>query len=655
MRHLVLGNGSLLVCLDSFLELRDLYFPYVGMENHVSGHRCRLGFWVDGAFSWTSEADWEREVALEEEALVGRARLVHPVLGLEARLRCGVHYRHNVFVREVCIRNRAPSGREVRVFFHHDFSLGGSEVADTACYDPATGGVLHYKRDRYLLAAGRGAGAGLFQYSVGLKRFGGAEGTWRDAEDGWLEGNPVAHGAVDSVLGLRLALGPGEEGRVSCWLAAGESYPEAAGLCRLASERTPEGLLEETRRYWACWLGEDRDLADLSPRARSLLKQSLLLVRAHCDNRGAILAAADSDIMLTARDHYAYCWPRDGAFVALACDRAGRPEVALRFFEFCTRALAEEGFFFQKYNPDGTPGSTWHSRVQRGEPQLPIQEDETALAVVALWHHYRCFRDHEFTTHFYQAFARRAADFLASYRDEATGLPRPSYDLWEERRGVFAFTAAAVWAGLEAARNLALLSGEEGRAAGYGQAAAEVRAGLRKHLFSRDLGRFLRGVYPEYGGLRPDPALDASLAGIFLLGAFPAAAEEVARTLAAVREGLWVRTPVGGVARYTGDWYFRRSDDPSRVPGNPWLLTTLWLAEWHTAAAREKEDLEPARRLLEWAAERALDTGVLPEQLDPFTGEPLSVAPLAWSHASFVLAALNYAARCRALGRAPRR
>jgi GH15 family glucan-1,4-alpha-glucosidase len=49
-RALVLGNGETLVCLDEFGFVRDFYFPYVGLENHVSGNRHRIGIMVDGVF-----------------------------------------------------------------------------------------------------------------------------------------------------------------------------------------------------------------------------------------------------------------------------------------------------------------------------------------------------------------------------------------------------------------------------------------------------------------------------------------------------------------------------------------------------------------------------------------------------------------------------
>jgi len=175
-----------------------------------------------------------------------------------------------------------------------------------------------------------------------------------------------------------------------------------------------------------------------------------------------------------------------------------------------------------------------------------------------------------------------------------------------------------------------------------------VRAGLLRHMWDANLGRFLRGYVVRVGGERErDPTLESSVAGLYLFGVLPPADPRVAATMRAVREGLWVKTRVGGLARYARDHYFRRTGDFERVPGNPWIVCTLWLALWHVATARSPEELRPARELLEWAAQHALPGGILPEQLHPETGEPLSVAPLTWSHATYVFAVLQYLERAR--------
>jgi len=78
------------------------------------------------------------------------------------------------------------------------------------------------------------------------------------------------------------------------------------------------------------------------------------------------------------------------------------------------------------------------------------------------------------------------------------------------------------------------------------------------------------------------------------------------------------------------------------VPGNPWFITTLWLADWYAVIAQEPEDLKPALKLLEWVASHALPSGVLAEQVNPYTNAPLSVSPLTWSHAAYIATVQSY-------------
>ena len=128
------------------------------------------------------------------------------------------------------------------------------------------------------------------------------------------------------------------------------------------------------------------------------------------------------------------------------------------------------------------------------------------------------------------------------------------------------------------------------------------------------------------------------LYGIFEFGVLPADDVRVEKTMRAVETGLWVKTDVGGVARYQNDYYQQVSRDVKRVPGNPWFICTLWLAEWYIA----RSELDKGLELLNWVVDRASESGVLAEQIHPFTNQPLSVSPLTWSHSTFVLTVIEY-------------
>ena len=52
-RDIPVGNGRLLVTFDRHYQIRDLYFPHVGQENHAGAGPCRFGVYADVVTSGT--------------------------------------------------------------------------------------------------------------------------------------------------------------------------------------------------------------------------------------------------------------------------------------------------------------------------------------------------------------------------------------------------------------------------------------------------------------------------------------------------------------------------------------------------------------------------------------------------------------------------
>jgi GH15 family glucan-1,4-alpha-glucosidase len=124
--------------------------------------------------------------------------------------------------------------------------------------------------------------------------------------------------------------------------------------------------------------------------------------------------------------------------------------------------------------------------------------------------------------------------------------------------------------------------------------------------------------------LQYDATADISLLGISVpFSVVPASNERMARTADTIERLLTV-PDVGGIKRYEDDTY---------AGGNPWILTTLWLAQYRAASGQYEE----AKRLLRWALDHRTNAGLLPEQVDKHTGTTAWVVPLTWSHAMFVL------------------
>ena len=302
-----------------------------------------------------------------------------------------------------------------------------------------------------------------------------------------------------------------------------------------------------------------------------------------------------------------------------------------------------------KYRPDGSLGSSWHGWLVGGKPELPIQEDETALILFAMWEHWLETKDLDFIESVYESFIKKAATFLAAYRDPYTGLPKPSYNLWEEQFGVHTYTVASVYAGLKAAGRFAEILGKERSENNFDRIAEEMREAIIRHLYNAEDGSFYRSLTVDPKGLTIyDRTVDASTAyGLFCFGVLAPDDARLIKVMKITREQLTVNTPVGGIARYADDKYYRTADN---IPGNPWFITTLWYAQYAIATAESDRDLDRVRADLNWAERNALRSGILSEQLNPHTGEAVGAAPLTWSHAEYIRTVILYMRKLKELG-----
>lgn len=652
-KALTLGNGNILVGIDHVAQVRDFYFPYVGLENHLGGtHVHRIGVYVDNTLHWLADPAWDVSVRSAEESLTGITHAENRSLGISLVISDTVYNERNIFLRRITIKNLRGSARVIKLYFAHEFEIAESERAHTAYYDPGTHSIIHYRGKRVFLISARLDGVAFDDYSTGVFGREGKEGTHRDAEDGELSKNPIEHGSADSVIGLSADYAAGEEKIASYWICVAKSHHFAKRLNSLVLHKSPAHMEKTTTDYWKAWINRQNfSFHELSPEAVSLFKKSLFIIRAHADRGGAIIASSDADMMQQGgKDNYCYMWHRDGAYSALALDRAGDFNVSQRFFEFSNAVISEHGYFMHKYSPDRSLGSSWHGWVHRRTriQEIPIQEDETALVLIALERHYELTKDLEFVESVYNTLIRHATEFIIAYRDEHTGLPLASHDLWEERYGIHTYTAACVYGALMAASRFASILGKAKSETRFVDAAQEIKEGILTHLWNEERGYFNRSCSLDGETLTADDCLDASSAfGIFTFGVLPPGDSRLERAFEATQRELSIHTNIGGLARYQGDQYYRVGLE---VPGNPWIVTSLWQAEYAIAKARSNEDLARVREIFEWVVSRADHSGILPEQIHPYSGIGISAAPLTWSHATYVNVVISYLDKLEELG-----
>ena len=230
--------------------MRDLYYPHVGMLTSCAATKTP---WASG---WTAgSAGWATGVGgacleYEEDTLVTRGDADPRRDGPAPVAQDAVHVRRDVYLKRVEVHNLAPGAPGSAAVFPATTCASTRPTSATRpCMTPAstasstTSGTSAFSSPAWSPTrpwTGRASSS----TPTGTKRFAGAEGTWRDAEDGHLEGNPIAQGSVDSVISFRLLL-PGGGQAIHHWIAVGRSFAEVR---RLHGEVRRAGAARPLRR-----------------------------------------------------------------------------------------------------------------------------------------------------------------------------------------------------------------------------------------------------------------------------------------------------------------------------------------------------------------------------------------------------------------------
>lgn len=629
-RPVILSNGHILVGLNERGSVHDFYYPYVGLDNLTSARvlNHKIGIWTDGKFSWMDNEPWQFEIDFENEALISNITATNEELRVQLHFTDFVDARYPAFIRRIDVRNLADEDREIRLFMHQAFQISRAGRSDTALYIPDGPYLLDYKGWASLLIYAQDQHGNHFdQFSIGNYGIEGKEGTFKDAEDGELAGGLVEHGGVDSVLRIKLEIAAGSSKSCDYWIVASDSQDDAEKIHKTLLEKGTPSRLDSTRQSFAEWLDNARPtLSSLEGKYKAAFTKSLLVVKSHIDNHGGIIASCDSSIYNYGRDYYSYVWPRDGAYALMPLIELGYREEPRKFFQFCIDTMDEEGYMKHKYQPDRAIGSTWHPQLHLNRPELPIQEDETAIVIYAIGRYLEVSNDDDFVRNVYATFIKPCTDFMARFIDEKTNLPHASYDLWEQRFATFTYTVFVTMAAFDKAIKIAQRFNKPEDAQRWHDARQRIADGL-KLLENPDTAAYRKSIL-----LKPDGQLEcdnttdaATFWGAFTYAKGPK--DGLDNSVRLVEDVLLKSSPIGGVPRYEHDDYFLA--DQTKL-GNPWMITTLWLAQYYMANDR----MDEARAQIDWVLARATGSGMLAEQADPNTGLGAGVSPLVWSHST---------------------
>ncbi|MFG1680915.1 glycoside hydrolase family 15 protein [Nonomuraea sp. NPDC049269] len=346
---------------------------------------------------------------------------------------------------------------------------------------------------------------------------------------------------------------------------------------------------------------------------------------------GAIVAAATTSLPESIGGErnwdYRYTWIRDTSFTLQALATAACEMEETAFFAFLARAAATQLdhdvdlqiMYGVGGERDLSERSLTHLSGWRGSAPVRVGNDAWQQRQIDIYGElldaaHQIYHDADPPDTLTRSFLIGVADAAARHWRE------PDQGLWEIRGPSrhFLHSKLMCWVGLDRAITLAPLLGATSRVPGWTRERERIRAAILTHGWNQQVGAFTQTFAAA--------DLDASVLMMPMVGFLPSDDPRVRATVNAVAAHL--TDARGLVHRY------RAADG---LPGEEgtFLLCTFWLA--HALALTGES--APAKQVFHTAASYANDVGLLAEEVDSATGEPIGNFPQAFSHIGLINAA----------------
>ncbi len=393
-----------------------------------------------------------------------------------------------------------------------------------------------------------------------------------------------------------------------------------------------EELLAATARSWRRWMeGFDYD----GPEAALVRRAAITLKLCDQWSNGALVAAPTSSLPAPIGGvrnwDYRYTWIRDASFSVYALRRIGFEEEAEAFLGWVLDTFEHGSAPKIMYDLEGgaVPDERVDAELEGYRRSAPVRWGNGAADQ----------RQHDVYGEVLDCAYQWAGGGgrldehlwtrLAALADLAADAWRlPDQGIWEVRSEgrVFTYSAGLCQVALDRAARLAERLDLPGPVARWRRAAEDLRQAVLEGSWDEDaqtLSEHLDG-----GG-----SLDASLLALPLRRVVPADHPRMVATTAAVAD----RLSAGGGLLYR----YLHEESPDGIPGDEgaFVLCSFWLVE----NLAKQGELEKAAELYASLCARASTIGLLPEQIDPSSGEFFGNFPQAFSHIGVIAAGVTLA------------
>ncbi len=383
---------------------------------------------------------------------------------------------------------------------------------------------------------------------------------------------------------------------------------------------------ENVKKYWRKYLKEhdglELNLAETPKNrrieeiyARTILLFPLLMNK----ETGGITSAIEDDKELNNCERYNYCCPRNAIFIANAMDILKMGKDTDKFYKvFCKNTQSRDGMWEQRFFTDGRLAPCWGYGI-----------DETAAVIYGVYNHYIYVQDKKILKDNLKM-CEKALKYLEKYITDVIEKKEKfhaSYDLWEINEGIHLYSIASIFAAFDAMMKIyEKLKDEFTKNRVKQEDVNKKKDELRKELVKiREfvLQNFYDETKKSFVRNLEDKKIDVSILGAVVpFNLFTPKEKKILNTVE--RINMTLRTYTGAYTRFERDQYMN---------GNPWVVTTLWMANYYIEAGEKTK----AKECFDLITKTSSKHGFLGEQINNEKMEPAGAIGFSWSHAMYII------------------
>ncbi len=397
---------------------------------------------------------------------------------------------------------------------------------------------------------------------------------------------------------------------------------------------SPSALIQNTADAWRQW---SRQFSYDGPQKWLVGRSAITLKLLDHFENGAIIAAPTSSLPEciggSLNWDYRYVWIRDAAFSVYALRRIGLPREADAFLGWVLDQLERRdepklmytlygGDLPREYEDKSLEGYRRSQPVRWGNDADGQRQDDIYGEIVDCAYQWASPKKWSKNCGIDAPLWQRLCE-LAEAAAENWG--RKDHGIWELRGGGrrYTYSAGLCHVALDRMVKLAQATGLPGDVARWRKTAGQIQQAILQDAWSDEKQSLVMCL--DGGGL------DASLLTLPIRRVVPPDHPRMVATVKAIMDGLGA-----------GDGLLYRFAEKNDSGGSPceegaFLLCSFWLVDNLTEQGR----LDEAAELYDSLCDRAGPLGLLPEQIDPATGDFLGNYPQAFSHVGVIASGLR--------------